>query len=166
MIAAATAYRLVAHPYDVAPIDAMFPLSAFYLPRRGAIAWVFPFSPVILSDVLIYYQWEGSFLSFGRLIDYAPFALIGLLELWSKHRGFGARVAAVLATPLVFFVVSNFSMLNHCSMPKPHGIKIRTSGAQATTSSQAARTESVLLRESASLPAAISTISGTQWPLQ
>jgi len=110
LIAAATAYRLMAHPYNVAPIDAMFLLSALYLPRRGAIAWVLPFSAVIFSDLLIYYHWDGSFLQFGRLIDYAAFALIGVLGLWAKHRGFGARVAAVLATPLVFFVVSNFGV--------------------------------------------------------
>jgi hypothetical protein len=110
LIAAATAYRLMAHPYNVAPIDAMFLLSALYLPRRGAIAWAFPFSAVILSDMLIYYQWDGSFLSFGRLIDYAAFALIGLLGLWAKHRGFSARVAAMLAAPFIFFVVSNFGV--------------------------------------------------------
>jgi Family of unknown function (DUF6580) len=110
LIAASTAYRLVAHPYNVAPIDAMFLLSALYLPRRGALAWAFPFAAVILSDVLIYYQWDGSFLHFGRLIDYAAFALIGLLGLWAKHRGVGARVAAVSATPVIFFLVSNFGV--------------------------------------------------------
>jgi hypothetical protein len=110
LIAAAATYRLVGHPYNVAPIDAIFLLSALYLPRRGAVVWVFPFAAVILSDALVYYQWDGSFIRFARLIDYAAFALIGVLGLWAKRRGVGARIAAVFVAPVIFFLVSNFGV--------------------------------------------------------
>jgi hypothetical protein len=110
LIVAATLYRALPHPYNVAPIGALFLLSGLYLPRRGGTAWVLPFGAVILSDLIAYYQWDGTFFRFGRLIDYAALVLIGLLGRWARERAIGARLACVLAAPVVFYLISNFGV--------------------------------------------------------
>jgi hypothetical protein len=110
LIVAASAYRAMPHPYNVAPIGALFLLTGLYLPRRVGTAWILPFAAVILSDFVIYHQWDGSFFRFGRLIDYSALALIGIMGRWSRMRGIGARIACVAMTPVVFYIISNFGV--------------------------------------------------------
>jgi hypothetical protein len=110
LIVAATLYRAQPHPYNVAPIGALFLLSGLYLPRRGGTAWTLPFVAVLLSDLIAYYQWDGTFFRFGRLIDYAGLVLIGLLGRWARQQAIGARLACVLAAPVLFYLISNFGV--------------------------------------------------------
>jgi hypothetical protein len=110
LIVAATVYRALPHPYNVAPIGALFLLSGIYVSRRGGVAWVLPFVAVILSDLIVYHQWDGSFFRLGRLVDYAALALIGLIGRWTRERGTGTRIACIVVTPVVFFLVSNFGV--------------------------------------------------------
>lgn len=110
LIVAATAYRAFPHPYNVAPIGALFLLTGLYLPRRARTAWILPFAAVILSDLVVYHQWDGSFFRFGRLIDYAALALIGIMGRGARMRGTLARIACVVATPVVFYLISNFGV--------------------------------------------------------
>jgi hypothetical protein len=103
------AYRLAPHPWNVAPAGALFLLGGLYLGRswRG---WAVPFAALIASDALIYLQWNGSLWQPSRLIDYAAFALVGLLGRAAAGRPAGWRIAGVAAAPVIFYLVSNFGV--------------------------------------------------------
>ncbi len=109
LIAAAAIYRLLPHPFNVAPIGAMFLLGGVYLNRSWS-AWLVPFAALILSDAALDWRWHGSPFHWGRLIDYLGFAFIGLIGVWASHRSLFAKVGGVTVTPFVFFVVSNFGV--------------------------------------------------------
>jgi len=100
-IVAAAALRLVPHPPNFTPIDAMALFSGAYLGRR-ALAFVVPLSAMVLSDaVLGFYS--------GFWITYLAFALVVLLGCVALPRVSPLRVAgAAVASSVVFFVVSNF----------------------------------------------------------
>jgi len=100
-IVAAAALRLVPHPPNSTPIDAMALFSGAYLGRR-ALAFVVPLSAMVLSDaVLGFYS--------GFWITYLAFALVVLLGCVALPRVSPLRVAgAAVASSVVFFVVSNF----------------------------------------------------------
>jgi hypothetical protein len=103
------AYRLAPHPWNVAPVGALFALSGLYLGRSWK-GWAVPFAAVLASDVLVYWRWDGSLLHLGRLVDYLAFALVLLIGRACAGRGVPARVAAVLAAPVAFYIVSNFGV--------------------------------------------------------
>lgn len=110
VILATTIYRVLPHPYNVAPVGAMFLLGGLYLPRRSFMALTIPFAAVVISDVMLYYRWDGSLFHAGRLVDYGAFALITLIGRWASVRPLGARAVCVVATPVVFYLVSNFGV--------------------------------------------------------
>ncbi len=45
-----------------------------------------------------------------RAFDYGAFLLIGLLGLWARERKLGVKIGAALATPFLFFLISNFAV--------------------------------------------------------
>jgi Family of unknown function (DUF6580) len=45
-----------------------------------------------------------------RAFDYGAFVLVGLLGLWLRERKTGAKMAAAVATPFLFFFISNFAV--------------------------------------------------------
>jgi hypothetical protein len=100
-IAAAAALRLVPHPPNFSPIDAMALFSGAYLGRRW-LAFVAPFAALLLSDaVLGFYQ--------GMEFQYVSVALIVILGAIVLPRTSIPRVgAASLASSILFFAVSNF----------------------------------------------------------
>ncbi len=103
------AYRLGPHPWNIAPIGALFALSGLYLGRTWK-AWILPFAAVIASDVPVYLRYDGSLMHAGRLVDYSAFTLVLLLGRIGASRGVALRVGAVLAAPVIFFLVSNFGV--------------------------------------------------------
>lgn len=109
LIAVAALWRVLPHPLNVAPIGAMFLLGGLYLNRNWS-AWIVPFAALILSDAVLDWRWHGSPFHWGRLFDYAGFALIGLIGVWAARRGVLSKVLGVAATPFVFFLVSNFGV--------------------------------------------------------
>lgn len=103
------AYRLAPHPWNVAPAGALFLVSGFYV-GLGWRRWALPFAVIMVSDALIFLQWNGSLWHPERLVDYAAFALITLMGLALSGRGLLARVAGVAAAPVLFYLVSNFGV--------------------------------------------------------
>ena len=103
-IAAAAALRLVPHPPNFSPIDAMALFSGAYLARRGAIAFAAPLGALFLSDLVLgFYH--------GMATVYFAVALIVLLGSLTLGRVSAPRVgAAALASSVLFFVVTNFGM--------------------------------------------------------
>ena len=102
-ILAAAALRLVPHPPNFSPIDAMALFSGAYLGRRS-IAFIAPFAALLLSDsVLGFYH--------GMATVYATVALIVVIGWWLSSRRTPLRVAAAaVASSVIFFVITNFGM--------------------------------------------------------
>jgi hypothetical protein len=103
-IAAAAALRLVPHPPNFSPIDAMALFSGAYLWRRGALAFVAPLGALLVSDLVLgFYH--------GMATVYLSVALIVLLGAVAVRRVSALRVgAAALASSIIFFVITNFGM--------------------------------------------------------
>ena len=100
-IAAAAALRLVPHPPNFSPIDAMALFSGAYLGRRW-LAFAAPLAAMVLSDsVLGFYS--------GFWVTYLAIALVVLIGSSALSRVSTPRVAgAAIASSILFFLVSNF----------------------------------------------------------
>ena len=95
--------RLVPHPPNFSPIDAMALFSGAYLGRR-ALAFVAPLSALLLSDIVLgFYH--------GMATVYATVALIVVIGWWLSSRRTPLRIgAAAVASAVLFFVITNFGM--------------------------------------------------------
>jgi hypothetical protein len=103
MIAAAAALRLVPHPPNFSPIDAMALFSGAYIGRR-TLAFIGPLAALFLSDLVL-----GAYA--GMLFQYASVALIVLLGSLALSRVTVLRLAgAALASSLLFFALSNLGV--------------------------------------------------------
>jgi hypothetical protein len=102
-VAAAAALRLVPHPPNFSPIDAMALFSGAYLGRR-ALAFAAPLAALFLSDLVLGFYAGMDFV-------YASVALVVLIG-WalSGHRTPLRVGLAALAGAIAFFVVTNFGM--------------------------------------------------------
>jgi hypothetical protein len=102
-IAAAAALRLVPHPPNFSPIDAMALFSGACLARRW-IAFVAPLAALLLSDLILgFYP--------GMLFQYAAVVAVALLGMAALSRVTVARlVVTALASSVCFFLVSNFGV--------------------------------------------------------
>jgi hypothetical protein len=102
-IAAAAALRLVPHPPNFSPIDAMALFSGAYLGRR-VVALAAPLAALLLSDLVL------GFYS-GMMFQYAAVVLIAVLGAIALPRVGSVKViAATLASSALFFTVSNFGV--------------------------------------------------------
>jgi hypothetical protein len=100
-IVAAAALRLVPHPPNFSPIDAMALFSGAYLGRRW-LAFAAPLGAMLLSDAVI------GFYS-GMWVTYLAIALVALLgSLALEKRSAGRIGLAAAAGSLLFFALSNF----------------------------------------------------------
>jgi hypothetical protein len=102
-ILVAAALRLVPHPANFSPIDAMALFAGAYLGRR-AIAFVAPLAALLLSDVVLgFYH--------GMATVYATVALIVLIGWWLSSRRSPPRIAAAaIASSVTFFLITNLGM--------------------------------------------------------
>ena len=102
-VAAAAALRLVPHPPNFSPIDAMALFSGAYLGRR-ALAIAAPLAALLISDLVLgFYP--------GMMFQYAAVVLIAVLGSIALTRVGLARLAgATVASSLLFFTVSNFGV--------------------------------------------------------
>ena len=100
-IAAAAALRLVPHPPNFSPIDAMALFSGAYLGRR-LLAFVAPLAALLLSDLVLgFYA--------GMWVQYLTVALVVLIGWGAMNRVSLVRVAgAAVASSVLFFLVTNF----------------------------------------------------------
>jgi hypothetical protein len=102
-IVAAAALRLVPHPPNFSPIDAMALFSGAYLGRRW-LTFIAPLAALFLSDLVLgFYH--------GMATVYATVALIVVLGWWLSSRRTPLRIAgATVAGSVTFFVITNFGM--------------------------------------------------------
>ena len=102
-IAAAAALRLVPHPSNFSPIDAMALFSGAYVGRRW-VAFAATLAARLLSDLVLgFYP--------GMSTVYATVALIVAIGWWVSSRRTPLRIgAAAIASSVTFFVIKNFGM--------------------------------------------------------
>jgi hypothetical protein len=111
MVLVAGVFRLVAHEFqwwNIAPLAAMALLGGMYLGRRYAL-WV-PLTVLVSTDLILNVQMGYPVLYWPRVFDYGAFLSVGLLGLWARERKVGTKICAALATPFVFFSISNFAV--------------------------------------------------------
>jgi hypothetical protein len=108
MVLAAATYRLLPHPENFAPVAAMALLGGMYLGRRYALA--VPVAALLGTDLVLNARMGFAPFYWPRLLDYGAFVLIGLLGLWARHRRPAAKTGCAVATPFVFFLLSNFGV--------------------------------------------------------
>ena len=99
----AAGLRLVPHPPNFSPIDAMALFSGAYLGRR-ALAFLAPLGALLLSDLVLgFYH--------GQATVYFSVALIVMIGMVALTRRTPLRVgAAAIASSILFFVITNFGM--------------------------------------------------------
>jgi hypothetical protein len=124
MVLGAGIFRLAAHAFqwwNVAPLAAMALLGGIYLGRRYAL-WV-PLAVLLVTDSFLNWQMGYRLVYWPRAFDYGAFLLIGILGLWVRQQKWGVKLTAALATPFLFFVISNFGVwlfgLSPTSTPYP-----------------------------------------------
>ena len=108
MVLAGAIYRLVPHPMNVAPVAALALIGGMYFGRRYAL-WM-PLAILTVSDLVLNAQMHYPLLYWPRLIDYAAFAAIGALGMWLRSRSTGWKTSGAAATPVFFFLLSNFGV--------------------------------------------------------
>src|SRR5689334_7991016 len=108
-IALVALYRIAPHPWNVAPVGAMFVLGGLYLGR--GFAWMAaPFAGLVISDTVLNLAYDGRPVHPERLVDYLAFALIVLLARWTAKKPLAARLGVVVGAPVAFFLISNFGV--------------------------------------------------------
>ncbi|MGA2140657.1 MAG: DUF6580 family putative transport protein [Verrucomicrobiia bacterium] len=111
MVLGAGIFRLAAHGFhwwNIAPVAAMALLGGMYLGRRYAL-WV-PLAVLLATDIVLNVWMGYPIIYWPRGFDYAAFLLVGLLGLWARERKVGVKIGAAIATPFVFFLISNFAV--------------------------------------------------------
>jgi hypothetical protein len=99
----AAALRLVPHPPNFSPIDAMALFSGAYLGRR-VLAFAAPLGALLLSDLVLgFYH--------GQMTVYFSVALIVVIGMAALNRRSALRIGtAAIASAILFFVITNFGM--------------------------------------------------------
>src|SRR4051812_36976845 len=102
-IIVAAGLRLVPHPPNFSPIDAMALFSGAYLGRR-ALAFLAPLGALLLSDLVLgFYH--------GQATVFFSVALVVMRGMVALPRRSALRVgAAAIASSILFFVITNFGM--------------------------------------------------------
>lgn len=102
-ILSAAAMRLVPHPPNFSPIDAMALFSGAYLGRR-ALAFAAPLGALLLSDAIL------GFYS-GMWVQYVGVVLIVVIGQLALGRVTPLRVgAAAVLSAILFFAITNFGV--------------------------------------------------------
>jgi len=108
MTLVAAVYRLLPHPYNAAPLGAIAFMGGMCLGRRYAL-WV-PLVALALTDLVLNARMGYPILYWPRAFDYGAFVLIGAAGLWARSQRQWAKLGLALATPFVFFLISNFGV--------------------------------------------------------
>lgn len=111
MVLAAGVFRLAGHEFhwwNIAPVGAMALLGGMYMGRRYAL-WV-PLAVLAVTDILLNVWMGYPMIYWPRAFDYGAFMLIGLLGLWARDRKVNLKIGAVIGTPFLFFLISNFAV--------------------------------------------------------
>ena len=118
MILAAAMSRLIPHPPNFAPIEAMALFGGAYFASRR-LAFAVPLLAMLASDLVLGASRGGTYLDYfttahylpGMLANYACIALTVAMAFGLRGRVNGARVLGYsLAGSVLFFVVSNLAL--------------------------------------------------------
>ena len=112
MILAVALTRLIPHPPNFSPVEAMALFGGAYFARRG-LAVLVPLAALFVSDLVLGLMMGGEyfryFVSAGFLLVYATIAVLALMGMGLRGRVSAARVAGFgIAGSLLFFMVTNF----------------------------------------------------------
>jgi hypothetical protein len=112
LIVLAALSRLLPHPPNFSPVEAIALFGGAYFAKRSAAIWV-PLVAMFVSDLALGLMNDGIyldyFLSAGFLLVYLCIALSALLGFGLRGRVGAGRVGAYsLAGSVLFFVVTNF----------------------------------------------------------
>lgn len=119
-IVAVTAFRLIPHPPNFTPLGAMFILGGLYLGRD--LRWMAaPFAGLLISDVVLNLAFDGKPIHFDHFFDWAAFAVIAFVGRWAADRTLASRIGALVATPVIFFLISNFGVWAAGGYPQTPG---------------------------------------------
>jgi len=108
MTLAAAIYRLLPHPYNIAPLGAIALLGGMYFGRRYAL-WV-PLAVLAVTDLVLNVRLGYPALYWPRAFDYGAFALIGTLGLWARSHQQWTKLGAAVVTPFAFYLISNLGV--------------------------------------------------------
>ena len=105
LVVLAAASRLLPHPPNFAPVAAIGLFAGAMTGRKAG--WLVPFAALLASDAFL-----GFYHPVSMLWNYLAFAGCLLLgaQLLSGGCGIGRTAAAVLASAVTFFLLSNFGM--------------------------------------------------------
>lgn len=107
MIVAAALSRILPHPPNFAPINAIALFAGAYLADRKMLAFAVPLSAMLLSDTVLELLTGWGFHS-GMWVIYGTMALVTVLGLQlSEKRSLPAVAGRTLAASVLFFVVTN-----------------------------------------------------------
>jgi hypothetical protein len=107
-VLAAAVLRILPHPWNLAPVGAMFLFSAATFRNRWQ-GWLVPLLALVISDyVVVQILWHGQY-PWMSPATWTAFSLVGLLGWTLRSKITVTRVAgAALGGAIVFFLVSNF----------------------------------------------------------
>jgi len=109
-VLAAAVLRVLPHPWNLAPVGAMFLFSAATF-RSRLLGWLVSLAALIISDyAVIQILYHGKYSWFSPT-TWTAFSLVGLLGWTLRCKITVPRVAgAALGGSIVFFIVSNFAV--------------------------------------------------------
>lgn len=111
IVALAVLSRLAPHPPNFSPVFGAFLFSRAYLKKRDSI-W-FPVALLAVSDMILTSQvYHMRFrLGWTELLNWSAYAVMALIGGWLRRRVSPRTVlAASLAGPTAFFLISNFAV--------------------------------------------------------
>ena len=123
IVVAAVMARFLPHPPNFSPLYAALLFGGAMLPRRDSL-W-FPVAVVAAGDVLVTTLVYRVHFGWMDMINWLGFAAIVAIGIWLRNRTSTRNVlAASLAGPTVFFLISNFGVWLGATIypPTPAGL--------------------------------------------
>jgi uncharacterized protein DUF6580 len=109
IVVVAALARFVPHPANFSPMYAALLFGGAMLPKRDSL-W-FPVALVAASDFMLTTLVYRMHFGWAETLDWVGFAAIVMIGMWLRNRASMRNVlAAALAGPTVFFIISNFAV--------------------------------------------------------
>lgn len=104
LIVLGSAFRVLPHPANFAPVAALAIFSGTFLPKR--LSFIVPITTMLISDYFLgFYEWKI------MLSVYISFVLCVLLGFWLKKRiKISNAIITSLSASVLFFLITNFAV--------------------------------------------------------
>lgn len=101
--------RFLPHPPNFSPVFGALLFGGAYLKRRDSV-W-FPVAVLAVSDIVLTTQIYRMQMGWTQLLVWVAFAVVALIGCWLRNRlSVRSVLAASLAGPTAFFLISNFAV--------------------------------------------------------